>query len=182
MTGIVFFDHPSHCQGQNVQTTLFACSYCLVTRSCLTLLWPHGVWAARLLCPWDFPGKNTGVSCHFCFLLQGIFLTQGLKLHLLLCRQIFYCWATLLAQLNPVAQSCPTLQPHGPQHTRLPCPPQTTGACSISCPSIWWCHPTILSSVIPFSSCLHSFPASGSFPVSQFFSLDGQSIGASALV
>ena len=110
MTEIVFFDHPSHCQGQNIQTTLLACcSYCLVTRSCLTLLWPHGLKPARLLCPWDFTGKNIGVSCHFYFLLQGIFLTQGLKSHLLLCRWIFYCWATLLAQFNPVAQSCPTL-------------------------------------------------------------------------
>ena len=54
-------------------------------------------------------------------------------------------------------------QPHGLQHARLPCPSPTPGACSNSCPSSWWCHPTILSSVIPFSSCLQSFPASGSF-------------------
>ena len=52
--------------------------------------------------------------------------------------------------------------------------------CSNSCPLSWWCHPTILSSVIPFSSCLQSFPASGSFPMSQFFTSGGQSIGASA--
>ena len=57
-----------------------------------------------------------------------------------------------------------SLQPHGLQHTRLPCPSSTPGACSNACPSRWWCHPTILSSVIPFSSCLQSFPASGSFP------------------
>ena len=57
-----------------------------------------------------------------------------------------------------------SLQPHGLQHARLPCPSSTPGACSNACPSRWWCHPTILSPVIPFSSCLQSFPASGSFP------------------
>ena len=58
------------------------------------------------------------------------------------------------------------LQPHGLQHAELPCPSITPRACSNSCPSSWWCHPTISSSVIPFSSCLQSFPASESFPVS----------------
>ena len=61
-------------------------------------------------------------------------------------------------------------------HTSLPCPSPTPEAYSNSCPSSWWCHPTISSSVVPFSSCLQSFPASGSFPVSQFFASDGQSI------
>ena len=69
---------------------------------------------------------------------------------------------------------------HGLQHARLPCPSPTPGACSNSCPSSQWCHPTISSSVVPFSSCLQSFPASGSFPVSQFFSSGGQSSRASA--
>ena len=73
-----------------------------------------------------------------------------------------------------------SLQPHGLQHTRLPCPSPALGTCSDSCPSRWWCHPTILSSVILFSSWLQSFPASGSFTVSQFFASGGQSIGASA--
>ena len=71
-------------------------------------------------------------------------------------------------------------QPHGLQHTRLPCPLPTTGACSNSCPLSWWCHPTISSSLVPFSSFPQSHPASGSFPVSQFFTSSGQSIGASA--
>ena len=62
-----------------------------------------------------------------------------------------------------------SLQPHGLQHARLPHPSPTPRACSNSCPSSWWCHPTISSSVVPFSSCLQSFPASGSFPMSQFF-------------
>ena len=73
-----------------------------------------------------------------------------------------------------------SLQPHGLWHTRLPCPSPTPGAYSNSCPLSQWCHPTISSSVIPFSSCLQSFPASGSFPMSQFFTSDGQSVGVSA--
>ena len=73
-----------------------------------------------------------------------------------------------------------SLQPHGLQHTRLPCPSPTPEACSNSCPSSWWCHPIITSSVVPFSSCLQSFPASGSFLMSQFFASSGQSIGVSA--
>ena len=62
-----------------------------------------------------------------------------------------------------------SLWPHGLKHTRLPCPTPTSRSCSNSCPSSWWCHQTISYSVISFSSCPQSFPASGSFPVSQFF-------------
>ena len=72
------------------------------------------------------------------------------------------------------------LYSYGLQHSRLPCPSPTPGAYSNSCPSSRWCHPTISSSVIPFSSCLQSFPASVSFPMGQFFASDGQSIGVSA--
>ena len=72
------------------------------------------------------------------------------------------------------------LQSHGPQHARLLCPSPTHGACSNSCPSSQWCHPTISSSVIPISSWLQCFPAPGSFPMSQFFASCGQSIGVSA--
>ena len=67
-----------------------------------------------------------------------------------------------------------SLRPHGLQDTRLPCPSQTPARLLNSCPSSQWCHPTISSSVIPFSSCLQSFPASGSFLVSQFFTSGGQ--------
>ena len=74
------------------------------------------------------------------------------------------------------------LRPHGRQHTRPPCPSPTPGVYSNSRPSSWWCHPTISSSVIPFSSCLQSFPASGSFPMSQLFPSGGQSIAVSASV
>ena len=73
-----------------------------------------------------------------------------------------------------------SLWPHGLQRTKLLCPLPTPGAYSNSCPASRWCHPTISSSVIPFSSCLQSFPASGSFQVSQFFASGGQSIGVSA--
>ena len=72
--------------------------------------------------------------------------------------------------------------PHGLQHARLPCPSPPPGACSNSCPLSQWCHPTISSSVIPFSSSPQSFPASGAFPMSQLFTSGGQSIGASASV
>ena len=71
-------------------------------------------------------------------------------------------------QFSSVTQSGPTLWPHGLQRSRPPCPSPTPGAYSNSCLSSWWCHPTITSSVVPFS-CLQSFPASGSFLRSQFF-------------
>ena len=78
------------------------------------------------------------------------------------------------------AQLCPTLRPHGLQHTRLPCLSPTPGVRSNSCPVSRWCHPTISSSVVPFSSHLQSFPESGSFQMSQFFTWGGQSLGVSA--
>ena len=78
-----------------------------------------------------------------------------------------------------VAQS-DSLQLHGLQHARPPCPSPTPRVYSNSHPSSWWCHPAISSSVVLFSSCLQSFPASGSFSISQFFTSAGQSIGASA--
>ena len=67
-----------------------------------------------------------------------------------------------------------SLRSHGLQHARLPCPSPTPGACLNSYPLSWWCHPTISSSVIPFSFCLQSFPASGSFPMSRLFTSWGQ--------
>ena len=77
-----------------------------------------------------------------------------------------------------VVSNC--LRPHGLQHARLPCLSLSPRVCSNSCPLNWWCHSTISSSVIPFSSRLQSFPAAGSFPVSQLFTSGGQSIRASA--
>ena len=71
------------------------------------------------------------------------------------------------------------LWPHGLQHVSLPCPSPAPGACSNSCPLSWWCYSTISFSVVSFSSCLQSLPASGSFPMSQFIPSGGQTIGAS---
>ena len=83
-------------------------------------------------------------------------------------------------QFSSVAQSCLTLQSHEPQHARPPCPSPTSGVHPDPYPLSWWCHPTISSSVVPFFSCPQTFPASGSFQMSQFFASGGQSIGASA--
>jgi len=75
---------------------------------------------------------------------------------------------------------CDSLRPHGPQPARPPCPSPTPGLYSNSCPLPRWCHPTISSSVVPFSSRPQSFPASGSFPMSWLFSSGGQRLGPSA--
>ena len=98
-------------------------------------------------------------------------------------------FCTVLAcppDLSPLLFSCSvvsdSLQPHELQHARLPYPPPSPGVCPNSCPLSQWCHPTISSSVVPFSSCLQSFPASGSFLMSQLFASGGQSIGASTSV
>ena len=75
-----------------------------------------------------------------------------------------------------------SLQPHELQHVRPPCPSPTPGVHPNSCPLSWWCHPSISSSVIPFSSCPQSFPASGSFQMSQLFASGDQNIGVSASI
>ena len=88
-------------------------------------------------------------------------------------------WLLLLFSCSVVFNS---LRPHGLQHARRPCHSPSPGICSNSRPVSWWWHPTISSSVIPFSSCFQSFPASVSFPKSQLFASGGQSIGAPASV
>ena len=95
-----------------------------------------------------------------------------------------YLWSWHIV-VNPSVQfSCAvvsdSLRPHESQHARPPCPSPTPKVHSNSCPSSWWCHPAISSSVVPFSSCPQSLPASGSFPMSQLFAWGGQSIGVSA--
>jgi len=99
-------------------------------------------------------------------------------------KTVWRCLKTLKIELPSVQFSrsvvSDSLQPHGLQHARLPCPSPTSWAYSNSCPFSWWCHPTISSSVIPFSCCLQSFPASKYFPMSQFFTSGGQTIGISA--
>ena len=98
---------------------------------------------------------------------------------------IMLCWRHQTRVYNVSVQSShsvasDSLRPHGPQHTRLPCPSPSPRVYPNWCPLSQWCHSTISSSVVPFSSCLQSFPASGSFPMSQFFTSGGHSIRASA--
>ena len=94
---------------------------------------------------------------------------------------IFSYYCSVLNSMSSFAQLCPILRPHESQHARPPCPSPTPGFHSNSCPSSRWCRPAISSSVIPFSSCPQSLPASESFPMSQLFSWGGQSRGVSAL-
>ena len=89
--------------------------------------------------------------------------------------QQFY-WLSVQFSSSVVFDS---LRPHGLQHARPPWPSPTPGVYSNSCPLSWWCHPTTSSSVVPFSSCLQSVPASGAFPVSQLFTSGGQSMSFS---
>ena len=83
-------------------------------------------------------------------------------------------------QFSSISRSCPTLRPHESQHTRPPCPSPSPRVHPNSRASSRWCHPAISSSVVPFSSCPQSLPASESFPMSQLFTWGGQSIGVSA--
>ena len=112
--------------------------------------------------------------------MHTYYTTQQCQFHAFIClRKVKTHPKTLLSFFSRSVVSN-SLQPHGLQHARLPCPSPSPRACSNSCPLSRWCHPTISSSVVPFSSCLQSFPASGSFLMSQFFASGGQSIGASA--
>ena len=139
-----------------------ACSVALVVSDSLRSYW---LWPARLLCPWDSPGEDAGVSYHA--LLHGIFLTQGSNPNLL----CLLHWQAGSLPTKPCGKPIQfshsvvsdSLRPHEPQHARPPCPSPTPGVYPSSCPLSWWCHLTISSSVVPFSSCLQSFPASGSF-------------------
>ena len=148
----------------------------LVAQSCLTLCDPMDYSLPGSSVHGDSPGKNTGVGYHA--LLQGIFLTQGSNPDLPQNLAHSKCYIRILLFSHSVVSD--SFQPHGLQHARLPCPSPSPRACLNSCPLSQWCHSTISSSVVPFSSCLQPFPASGSFLMSQLFSSGGQSIGASA--
>ena len=125
----------------------------------ISLLWLKGRWSGR----WEPVRMGTCMlSCLVAFRhLSGIPQFSSFQ---------FSCWV--------VSDS---LQPHELQHARPPCPSWTPRVYPNSCPSSRWCHPAISSSVVPFSSCPQSLPASGSFPMSQLFAWGGQSIGVSAL-
>ena len=137
--------------------------------------------------------KSSTSFCHFVHRVWHV-----VKVWILFLNMLLFVWLYLLSKYElqffhwPImchlatssvqfscSVACDSLWPCGLKHARLPCPSPTPGACSNSCPSSQWCHPTISSFVIPFSSCLQSFPASGSFPGSQFFASGGQSIGVS---
>ena len=128
-------------------------------------------------CWWIVPSAGISWFCTWhCALLESCLIWE-------MCLEI----PLLSSNASSVQFSCSvmsdSLWPHGLQHTRLPCPSPTPGVYSNSHPWSRWCHPTISSFVlllIPFSSCLQSFPASGFFPMSQFFTSDRQSIGVSA--
>ena len=132
----------------------------------------------------EFSRQDTRVGSHS--LLQGIFPTQRLDPGFHHCRWMLYQLShhgspsvtSVQFSLSVVSNS---LWPHESQHARPPCPSPTPGVYPDSCPLSRWCHPAISSSVVPFSSCPQSLPASGSFPMSQLFAWGGQSTGASAL-
>ena len=111
---------------------------------------------------------NAGVQVYFWLSIIVLYIPRS---------GIAWSYGSVQFSFSVVSNS---LWPHGLQHARPPCPSPTPGAYPNSCPSSQWCHPTISSSVIPFSFCLQSFPASGSFLTSQFFTSGGQNIGASA--
>ena len=128
------------------------------------------------------------VENHFIcmWLYMYIFWKMSIQVLCLFCNQVicFSLFLMLSCMFSSVQFSCSvvsdSLRPHELQHARTPCLSPTPGVYPNPCPSSWWCHPTISSSVIPLSSCPQSLPASGSFPTSQLFASGGQSIGASA--
>ena len=117
------------------------------------------------------------LQSHFCkFFIYSCFMPNAVNSWLNYCQ--YHSLRPLLLFCS-VTQSCPTLQPHGLQHARTPCPSPLPRACSNTCSLSQWCHPTISCSVISFSSHLQSFPESGSLLMSQFFASGDQSIWAS---
>ena len=142
----------------------------MLTHSVMSDSWqPHGLQPATLLCPWNFPGKNARVHCHFLLLCLLYWQADSLPLSYMETPsknesqtiQIFskfnlsWNWLQLSVHFSHSVVS-DSLQPHGLHHTRLPCPSPTPKAYSRSCPLSQWCHPTISSSIVPFSSCLQS--------------------------
>ena len=132
--------------------------------------------------PMVFVGADSYLTnlfvCTSIFHLFWKFLRHWLPLPSFLCFTSFFIF-----YLRDIQFSCSVMSdflwPHESHHTRPPCPSPNPGVYPNSCPLNWWCHPTISSSIIPFSSCPQSFPASGSFPMSQLFASGGQRIGVS---
>ena len=133
-----------------------------------------------LLISFSFLFKNTSLTCNYSLTFSWLNFCEDIYFVVFLtCRALKQYLANSSVQFSRSVVS-DSLRPHEPRHARPPCPSPTPGVYSKSCPLCRWCHPTILSSVIPFSSCPQSFPASGSFQMSQLFAWGGQSIGASA--
>ena len=120
-------------------------------------LWPHGLQPTRLLCPWILQAR----------ILEWVAISFSI-----------YTYVSSVQYSRSVVSD--SLRPHESLYARPPCPSPTSGVYADPCPSSQWCHSAISSSVVPFSSCPQSFPASGSFPMSQLFSWGDQSIGVSA--
>ena len=137
------------------------------------------IMASSPITTWHIDGETVETVADF--ILGGSKITADgdcsheIKRRLLLGRKVV---TNLVQFIHSVVSD--SLRRHESQHTRPPCPLPTPRVYSNSCPSSRWCHPTTSSSVVPFSSCLQSFPASGSFPMSQLFTWGGQSIGVSA--
>ena len=132
---------------------------------------------------WNYDLCIPALCSHSTFFLSLLWLTSHSKysnIHVNIKKKNY--WALQTVQFSSVAQSCPTLWPHESQHARPPCPSPTPRVHSDLCPLSQWCHPAISSSVVPFSSCPQSLPASESFPMSQLFAWDGQSTGVSASI
>jgi len=123
-------------------------------------------------------------SIHFSLVARSrqftCYTIHPFKVYHSICVSIFTALCNHSVQFSSVAQLCPTLQPNRLQHTRPPCPSPAPGVYSNPCPLSQWCHSTTSSFVIPVFSRLQSFPASGSFPMSQLFASGSQSIGVSA--
>ena len=131
-----------------------------------------------------FPLNSLGACVLNCFTIYGRVHFWALYCVPLVCSLCKYHMVLILYSNSSVQFSCSvvsdSLRPHGLQHARPSCPSPTPRVYSNSCSLSWWCYPTISSSIVPFSSCLQSFPASRSFQMSQFFTSGGQNIGVSA--
>ena len=133
--------------------------------------WREGMATYSSISPWRIPWTEEPGRLQFIGSQKSQTRLKGLSTHV----HTWFNTPDYSVQFSHSIMSN-SLWSHGQQHTRLPCPSPTPGACSNSCPSSRWCHPTISSSVVPFSSCLQSFLASESFPKSQFFTSGGQTI------
>ena len=144
--------------------------------------------ACGLITSWEIDGETVETVADFIFLSSKITAygdcSHEIKRPLLLGRKAMTNLDNIKKQGHLVQFShsvvSDSLQPHELQHTRLPYPSPTPGVHPNSCPSSWWCHPAISSSVVPVSSCPQYLPAAGSFPMSQLFAWGGQNIGVSA--